>query len=75
MAQLNAPTAPYARRCFFCNKESCLLLTCEAAIKAKADPFVRRRLGKFFNVGALKAALPSDPLLDVVTGPDGGELS
>ena len=74
VAQLNTPTASYARCYFFCNKESCLSLTCEAAIKAKADPFARRTLGKFFNVRALKADLPPDPLLDVVPPPGGGEL-
>ena len=61
VAQLNAPGTPFTPRCFFCNKESCSLLTCEAAIKAKANPFAQCRLGKFFNVRTLDAELPPKP--------------
>jgi hypothetical protein len=70
MAQVSAPTTGYGpRRCFFCGKEDCTLLTCKTATAAKNDSFVRRSLVKYFGISALDfAAAFDEPLADDPAG-------
>jgi hypothetical protein len=74
VAQISAPESTFPpRRCFFCNKTDCTLTTCPAALAAKADPFTRRTLVKYFGIRALDVDVP-EGTEDQVDPPPVGDL-
>jgi hypothetical protein len=75
IAALSSPTPAAAatgfgpRRCFFCNKEECTLLTCPTALAAKSDPFIHKTIVKYFGIRALDFDTGVDTLESTIVDP------